>query len=240
MGLFDRFKATVSVPSVSRIKRLRDNPDYLDCTTTVDTLIRHHKPEMVYDIGAHNGDWSRILLESLKLNPKIVLFEPQLNNFNRLTELFGNTENKLFKVALGSKTGDMMIRGGGASASIMEADEIQNKLFPGSIDPSAAEKVSMVRLDDLVHKEHLPWADLIKIDVQGYELEVLAGATTALKQAKFLVIELSVICLYKGQPLLTEVIDFLSKSGFTLVDLGHMWRNQSGEIVQMDAVFKKI
>ena len=223
-----------------RKKRLRDNPNYCDCTNTIDTLLKHHKPTVLYDIGAHNGDWSQIILESIPNDIYIALFEPQKIHFNKLEELFGEKNNKhLFNVALGSSSESGIMKGGGASASLLDANDAQHAIFPNSFNTNAIEETPIFTLDEIIEKHQLRFPDVIKIDVQGFELDVFKGAGNALKNTKYIIAELSFISLYQNQPQLTELLQFLEYSNFKIVDFGHQWRNNKNEIIQVDAIFKK-
>ena len=219
--------------------RLRDNGAYCDCTQTVDTLLKHYKPKILFDIGAHNGDWSQIVLESLHEDITIALFEPQKIHFSEIVKLFNNKKNKyLFNLALGNSSCTSHIKGGGASASLLDASDLQNSTFPGSFDVDKLEEVEVLTLDEVIAKNHLVSPDVIKIDVQGFELDVFKGAVKTLPGVKYIVAELSFIHLYKNQPSLTELLQFLEKNNFVIVDFGYQWRNEKNELIQVDAIFK--
>ncbi|HXP48357.1 MAG TPA: FkbM family methyltransferase [Bacteroidia bacterium] len=220
-------------------KLLRDTRGYKDCTQTIDTLLKHYRPTVLFDIGAHNGSWSQILLETLQNDIPIVMFEPQKSHFENLQKLFGNKTNKfLFNVALGSALGKSQIQGGGASASLLNASNLQNEIFPGSFNESITETVDVFTLDEIIEMHKLILPDVIKIDVQGFELDVFKGGQKTLKQAKYLIVELSFISLYTGQPSLNDILLFLEKNNFVIVDFGFQWRNNKDEIVQIDAILK--
>ena len=93
-SLFRLFKNSLT-PS----GKLRDNGNYCDCIQTVDILLKHYKPTVLFDIGAHNGDWSQIVLESIDNDIYIALFEPQKIHFEQIEKLFIGKKNKhLFKI----------------------------------------------------------------------------------------------------------------------------------------------
>jgi FkbM family methyltransferase len=220
--------------------RLRDKPGYRDCSNTIDVLLKHHRPGVFYDIGAHNGDWSRILLETLEQDLYIALFEPQVKHFNKLKEFFADKNNKiLFNAALGSKAAKGKILGGGASASLLNANELQNTIFPGSFNEQSVEETEILVLDELVAQKKLELPDVVKIDVQGFELDVFRGAETVLRNTRYLIVELSFIPLYQGQPALSTLLAFLEERKFRIVDFGHQWKNKQGELIQVDAIFKR-
>ena len=100
-------------------------------------------------------------------------------------------------------------------------------------------KLRMSTLDDLVAAEvNSPM--LLKLDVQGYELEVLRGARKILAEAEVVVIECSLIQYNDGAPLFAEVVSFMSERGFLVYDFcGHMRRESDGALFQIDVIFAR-
>ena len=81
-------------------------------------------------------------------------------------------------------------------------------------------------------------ARLFKLDVQGYELRVLAGAAGMLAAVGVVETELSVVPLYQGQPLLADMVRALDEAGFALAALEPILRDwRTGEHLQFDGVF---
>jgi len=87
----------------------------------------------------------------------------------------------------------------------------------------------MHQLDELLRADCLPRPILLKIDVQGFELEVLEGATLLIKAIDYCYLELSYIELYKGQPLAAEVLSYLFSHGFQLAGVfNQVWTRAFG------------
>ena len=79
---------------------------------------------------------------------------------------------------------------------------------------------------------------MLKIDVQGYEKNVLIGAAESLKKVALLQLEMSITRLYEGELLYLEMIDYLDKLGFRLVSVeGGLSDPITGELQQMDGIF---
>jgi FkbM family methyltransferase len=73
-------------------------------------------------------------------------------------------------------------------------------------------------LDSLAAQHDLPLPDLIKMDIQGAELDALKGAKMVLQQAKWLILELQHVEYNKGAPNWQEVVTYLDSQGFDLVE----------------------
>ena len=82
------------------------------------------------------------------------------------------------------------------------------------------EKTPMVTLDSLIGTLSPSGRRIYcKLDVQGYEARVLAGAAILLRDTIGLQMEMSLVPLYKGQPTFAELLDAMSRSGFTIFGL---------------------
>jgi hypothetical protein len=102
----------------------------------------------------------------------------------------------------------------------------------------AKEPVRVQRLDDVVASLRLPPADLIKMDVQGFELNVLAGAELSCHRAKALIIETWFYRGYgPGTPLLGEIINWMTDHDFSLVSLGDTYVSPELKLTSVDAFF---
>ena len=166
-------------------------------------------PQVIYDIGACCLHWER---HGKRLWPdsKIYCFDA----FSCLEELYkqqninynicclsdvDNSEVKFYQ-------NDMLFGGN----SIFK--EINDDVFP---EQSYVIKKT-ITLDTIVNKNNIPYPDLIKIDVQGCELNILKGASQVLKCCSYLILELQEIVYNKGAPLKDEVIEYLKTVGFVL------------------------
>jgi FkbM family methyltransferase len=210
-----------------------------DCLATVRTINKFFKATRLCDIGAYKGHWSFVMHQ---LNPQmesVVMFEPQAKLIDHLQrrQLVG-VKKKIYQCALGDREHQLFLMGGTASASLYEAANNQHRYFPGSTRQEG-ELVEVKVLDDVYRKDGLEYPDLIKMDVQGYELNVLRGGRNVLAHARYVVIELSLREFYKGQPPLWELLRFLDEEQYVMVDYGYELRSSTSpfELLQFDAVF---
>jgi hypothetical protein len=101
--------------------------------------------------------------------------------------------------------------------------------------PSKEIVLPMTRLDTVVgntEKETI----LLKMDVQGGEIDVLAGASNTLRQVEVVLMEASIVAYNQGAPRFCEVIAEMDRLGFRLFDLWDL-RRIGDFLAQVDAVF---
>jgi FkbM family methyltransferase len=195
--------------------------------------------KIIFDIGAHVGNWS-IMAKSVFSAARIDAFEPipsSVDLFKKTVE--GLPDIYMHPCALGSAKGEasMSVLGNQADCSSVLSPAEDKPMMAGQ-DRGDKIKVSIKRLDDMVADEGLPYPDFIKMDVQGFELEVLKGAEECLKHAKAVQSEVSFEEFYKDQALFRDVLDFLDDRGFKLCMFANY--DPSKPFGQPDALFVKI
>jgi hypothetical protein len=120
--------------------------------------------------------------------------------------------------AAGAATGSAQINVSRAddSSSLLPVTSRQLDRFPGT-DTVARESVEVKTLDRILEPVELRRPILLKLDVQGFELEALRGAERVLESVDTVLTECSFVPFYSGQALFDEVRDFLGERGFRLV-----------------------
>ena len=179
-----------------------------------------HPPKVVYDIGANIGTWT-LLAKSLFPQAQIHAFEPLIIHCEAFKQKTQNIlEIYLHKVALGASfcTLDMQVTSFSDASSLLKLADASYEIF--GLTKNREESVQVVPLDEYICQYNLPLPDLIKLDIQGYELEALKGATHCLAHAKYLIAEISFLEFYKEQPLFHDIVSFLAQHGFCLYALG--------------------
>lgn len=200
-------------------------------------LLGSSPPAVVYDIGANVGTWT-VLAKSLFPAARIEAFEPLAQHFEQFRQWTAPWPGdvRLHAVALGATESR-------ATMHVMDFSDASSLLAPTAatlaefnLTPAPAETVAVVPLDLWAARENLPPPDLLKLDVQGYELEVLRGGEGCLRQARAVLCEVSFKTCYAGQPLFAEVVAFLNARGLTLHALGENTAPGT-PLVQTDALF---
>jgi FkbM family methyltransferase len=201
-------------------------------------IVRPDEPRVIYDVGACIGTWS--LLASSRLpGAHVHAFEPlseHVSKFVQLTKPYSNIS--LHQVALGSHGGvqDLHVASSSDSSSLLALTEVMTAEF--GIAERRRQTVRVAPLDDYVSTTGIPLPDFIKLDVQGFELDVMKGAEYCLSQARWVLCEVSFLQYYRDQPLFEDVAAFLHARGFSVCALGA--QTPLGErLTQTDVLFRK-
>ena len=174
---------------------------------------------------------------------KFILFEPNpeiLEEFRKRTEQFNNIHVQ--PVACGEeekKAIEYIDEHKSAASSLLNNTEILQEEFK-FLGNSHGVPVRVVKLEDWVSQHQLSIPSLIKIDVQGYEGEVIAGGKQIIKKAKYIWVELNFKPLYESGSLFSSVYKILSNLGFELVDCVDLIRSKKDDsLLYMDGIFRK-
>lgn len=193
----------------------------------------------VIDIGAHTGEFA-IMIRELLPAAEVTCFEPLQLEFQQLQEkLGGKTGFRAFNYAVGdcNESVDMWRNEFSQSSSLLPMTKLHKEAFPES-ERETVEKVEVRRLDDVLDPAAIQPEVLVKIDVQGFEDKVLAGAPRTLASAKAVIVEVSFHELYEGQPLFDDVYERLRQKGFTYQgNLYQLVDPRDGRVLQADALF---
>jgi FkbM family methyltransferase len=195
---------------------------------------------VVFDVGANEGQYAHELFEA-GYGGSVVSFEPLSDAFSSLKNRAQAIPNwKVVNVALGENEDFSLINvsGNSQSSSLLFMLGRHEESCPES-KCYRQEKIRVERLSSY-WTQHCENDDSVwlKIDVQGFELSVLKGAGDFLKKAAAIELELSLVPLYKGQPLMGEMIKFLNENGFSLVAVQEIFSDpETRETLQMDGIF---
>jgi FkbM family methyltransferase len=108
----------------------------------------------------------------------------------------------------------------------------------GAVVDGTPREVPVVTIDELCSERNLQGPYLIKIDVQGAELKVLAGTTKTLEQTEVVILEASLFRLLVHSPQLFDIMAYMKQRGFVVYDTwGFLYRPYDGALAQMDIAF---
>jgi FkbM family methyltransferase len=177
------------------------------------------KLRTIVDVGANVGQWSGMLLNCVTPE-KLIIIEPLPDAFAVLQKKFGNNRRvQLHNVAIGERESveTLKITRDTTGASLLQPREEMRAVIGSNWTITSEVEVQMTTLDRLL--VDLPEVSLLKIDVQGYEKPVLAGAKQTLAKTKFLLIELNFMPQYDGGSWFGDVHQILTRDfGFFLAN----------------------
>ena len=193
----------------------------------------------VVDIGANVGQFALFASERYP-NANIFSFEPLEDCWSVFDKIFGGNDRvRLFRYAIGPYDGQASINvtSENDSSSILAPAQTQAEVFGTKV--KTEQKIEIRRLGSVISEGEIIQPALLKIDVQGFELEVLKGCGHLLDLFNELYVEASYVELYKGQPLAGEVIDFLRSRGFEIRGVFNQHVDNLRGPLQADFLFKK-
>jgi FkbM family methyltransferase len=200
-------------------------------------LLRRLAPATVVDVGANRGQFS-VLCVGLLPDVNVIAFEPLAGAADRFRALELGSRVRLVQAAVAKSNGEATMHRSNRddSSSLLPIGSAQVANFPGTHE-AGTETVRTVRLDDVVTRDELRSPSLLKIDVQGFEFEVLEASEALLSAFSCILVELSLVELYIGQRLASEVISWLHAHGFDLVEIAHVTKGANGASIQADLLF---
>ena len=193
----------------------------------------------VLDVGANVGHWAKACRLAL---PDVFIssFEPIPECQNALSQQMANDpKHTIFPYALGRTRSELKLHlhSHAASSSLLTA----TKDFKGISNGSVAVRelpVSVETLDNIARENRWPGPYLLKLDVQGYELEVLRGAASVLPKTALIIAETSFRPLYQEQAIFGDIHRHLTEAGFSYCGAAEsVLRLSSGLEVQQDSLF---
>lgn len=199
-------------------------------------LVTPENINVIYDIGAHVGTWT-LLAKAIFPSAQVHAFEPLAEHQGGFRKQFvGAKDVTLHPVALGSANTSTFFHVNDASSASSVLPLADACRFHFGLREVEQVPVRLHCLDDYRTAHQLSLPDMIKLDVQGYELEVLKGGPQCLRSAKAVLMEVSFVELYCGQPLFADVVRFMADHGFRLHALS-MATPVGEPLLQTDVLF---
>ena len=207
-------------------------------TIELENMISSINPETIIDIGSNKGQFI-LLVEQLFPNKIIHSFEPLAEILDIQRKFFNRNKNIFFyNFALGSSSSirKFFITRRKDSSSFLKISENKNKSKYYEINTE--KNIQIKSLDEVLINWEIKKPILMKIDVQGYELEVLKGSENMLKKVEYILIEVSENEMYKDQPLSNEIINFLQNRNYQILKQNHPIKLNKTNFIQKDILFQ--
>jgi len=209
---------------------------------TLQSLFKDYPVDFVLDVGANAGQYGQ-LLRRCGYRGRIVSFEPLAAAHGKLSVCASADGNWIVaeRAAIGAapKRTTINVAGNSSSSSLLRMNVRHSEAEPRSAFVGT-EEVDIITLDDCIARYVAAnRGGLLKVDTQGYEMEVLRGAERTLRdQIDLVQIELCLVELYDGQPAMLDVCNFLKGRGFTLRYIVPGFKDPStGRLLQFDGIF---
>ena len=203
-------------------------------------LLRSFTCRTVIDIGANHGQFS-LVAHSCLPDATIISFEPMSKPASTFRKVFtDHSRVTLYESAIGpdNNTATIHVSGKNDSSSLLPISPLQNTLFPGTSEVRQ-ETVKIAPLASFIRSDEIISPALLKIDVQGFELQALKGCEELLSHFDYFYIECSFMELYSGQAFASEIIDYLNEKEIRLMGIYNIFYNLQGQAVQGDFFFRK-
>jgi FkbM family methyltransferase len=195
----------------------------------------------VLDVGANIGQFA-VAAKKFFPNTPIYSFEPVPETFETLKKNTGPfAEITVYNVALGDSEGTIEFYQNAHShaSSALKVSEEQKAAIPETGHYKAI-SVKLQKLDNFKFDKPLKRPVLLKLDVQGFEKQVIAGGTEFLKNVDYILIEVSFVRMYEGEPLFDEMHQLLSGLGFVIHSPVGLLTAKDDKILQMDMFYKRV
>jgi len=190
---------------------------------------------VIVDGGANEGNVTATLLRAFE-RPTIHAFEPNPDVVMTLTERYQSTsEVHVHEQALGPepRTVPFHVTTDPVSSSVRSPTETKREYRDEAATIERTIEIEQVRLDEVLSSP----PDVLKLDLQGYELDALRGATEFLDDIPLVFMEVEFLRAYEEQALFADVDDFMRERGFQLFNLYELKTLQDGQLGWGDALY---
>jgi FkbM family methyltransferase len=188
-------------------------------------------PTQIFDVGAYRGDFADLCIKHFPTS-KIACFEVLEHRIEQLNLLaFKNNSVRVFPTLLGSEIRDSVQFNQAETASSVLVEQVPQN-FPVKSYP-------MTTIDEIVLNNFDGKSpEFLKLDVQGYELEVLKGAEKSLQGIQVILAEISLLDIHQNVPLLSEMIGWLDERNWVAYDICGLTRRPLDQALwQADFIF---
>jgi FkbM family methyltransferase len=225
-------KAGMRLPEIAQITRFSQEGRMID-------LLDDFKIDYVLDVGANDGTFAKHL-RMAGYRGHIFCFEPITAHCESIRRLAsGDPRWQVFNVALGDESG---VKPFNIFSTATVLSSFLSRVGKEEL-PTRIESITIRRLDDVLDEliQNAAMARIfLKIDTQGYDVEVLKGCVRWVDKISLLRSEVSVRPIYRHMPHYTEALAYYESLGFYLLNLDVVNRNQDGSIYEYDCVMARV
>lgn len=203
---------------------------------------------LVLDVGANTGQYAKVLRMN-GYKGHIVSFEPVARNIEILQKKAENDPKwEICAFGLGSENHklDINVTQLSTFSSFLTPNKYAGQLFTKDTPIESIEQVAVKRLDDVYEDVCAPIKEnsivpYLKMDTQGYDLEVLKGGEKVIETIEAFQSEISLIPLYDGMPDYLESLGYFKKLGFSMTGMYQVTRDRSNQLlVETECVVRRL
>jgi len=188
------------------------------------------------DVGANRTNWSR-MAHAVFPEARFSLIEPQLemkDDLDRFCRDF--PETSVFPAGAGSKNDKLIL----TIWDDLDGSSFLPKEDAGLKNSGKQREVDIITIDSLIESDQIKIPELMKLDIQGFELEALKGAEKTFGHTEVYILEVSLFSFsdVPGQPVLSDVVNFMLSRNYVVYDFpGFLRRPLDGALGQCDICF---
>lgn len=205
-------------------------------------LFRRHAIDCVLDVGANRGQFGTAL-RRVGYRGRIVSFEPVPEAFAQLQQVASARPPwETRRVALGARPAlqSLNVTVSTSVSSFLTPTAAYQERYGGGV-VARTEEVEVKRLDDIFDEVTKPSERVfLKIDTQGYDLDVIEGAAGCIDRLVGIQTELSVLPIYEGMAGYLTALSVIRDLGFTPTGMFTVERDNDLRIEEFDAVFVRV
>jgi FkbM family methyltransferase len=191
----------------------------------------------IMDVGANRCGWA-VITKSVFANANFCLIEPQLELEAEYLRPFAESTNKsIYFIAGAGSTEETKY------LTIWDDKEGSSFLPEENDDLKSADKqriINIVTIDGIIKSGKFETPELVKLDIQGFEIEALKGAESLFGKTEVFILEVSLFPFMKGMPVLSDIVNFMLQKDYVVYDFpGFLRRPKDGALGQCDICFVK-
>lgn len=190
------------------IRRKSGVPDMFFSLERLNSL--SFKPQQIIDVGAYEGEWTKSCMQVFP-GASYIMFEAMQQKRSKLKEISEANSNVTFEIALLAQADNKELYFTELETASSVLEEVVNK--------QNRTKRKSITLNTVLKHKGISKVDLIKLDVQGYEAEVLKGFNEYLPTTEVIISEVSLLDLHERVPLIRDMINYMYEYNFVVYDI---------------------
>ncbi len=190
---------------------------------------------LIVDGGANEGQWAKRIRRD-GYTGRLLSIEPGSSAFNKLLKYSSDDEAwETLNVALGSKeeTAELYLSNNDGMSSSLKKPGRHLVDFP-TVKFAGSERVSVNTLENLLSQVH--GNVMLKLDIQGFEMEALEGVGSALDKISVIEVEMTLHPMYQGENSVGQILYTIENMGFELFSISEFGKGKNGQVSYFDVI----